>query len=123
MSGEDHACLRDFVEHTRHLFVDVAQQGDIDTGERPARRAVFRKLHGIAHGVFTLDASRPSAVREGVFAKDGSFHCWVRFSSDVSPDTDDNDNGTNGIAIKIFDFADGPTLASHDPNAGTIDLI
>lgn len=116
---QDDPCGADYVEHTRHLFVDVAQAGAIATGRRPARRAVFRKTHGVATG--TLDPSRPRELREGIFAGD-RYPLWVRFSSDVAPDANDAENGTVGIGIKLFGIT-APTLAEIDLTAPTADLI
>jgi hypothetical protein len=114
-------CRADFVEHTRHLFIDVAQGGEISRGGRPARRAVFRKTHGVASGRMLLDPSRPDDFRVGIFAHE-RYDLWLRFSSDVAPDADDAENGTIGVALKLFGI-DGPTLASNDPTAPTADLI
>lgn len=114
-------CGADFAEHTRHLFVDVAQARAIATGRRPARRAVFRKLHGVVHGRLELDPARPSWTRRGLFERD-AFACWGRFSSDVPPDADDAGNGTIGFALKLFGTP-APSLASIDPGAPTADLI
>jgi len=114
-------CRSDYVEHTRQLFVDVAQQGAIATGERPARRAVFRKTHGVASGTMVLDQARPKELRQGIFAGD-RYLLGLRFSSDVAPDADDADNGTIGVAIKLFGVTP-PTLAEIDPGAPTADLI
>lgn len=118
---ETDPCRADFVEHTRHLFVDVAQSGEIAKGRRPARRAVFRKTHGVASGVLALDPARPSELREGIFAGD-RYPLWMRFSSDVPPDAEDAGNGTIGIGIKLFGITT-PTLAEVDPRAPTADLI
>ncbi|MFA6115196.1 MAG: hypothetical protein WC729_14450 [Sphingomonas sp.] len=115
-------CAQDFVEHTKHMFVDVAQGGDIARGYRPARRAVFRKVHGIVKGVLALDPSRPGWTRQGIFANDTQFACWARFSSDVGPTEPDSGNGTIGFGIKLFGTS-APTLAEIDPDAPTADLL
>lgn len=114
-------CDRNFAEHTRHLFVEVAQARAIAGGARPARRAVFRKCHGVAHGRLELDPGRPDSLRHGIFAGD-AYDVWARFSSDVRPTASDADNGTIGIGLKLFGVT-GPTLAAHDPAAPTADLI
>ncbi|TIL65613.1 hypothetical protein [Mesorhizobium sp.] len=114
-------CRANFVEHTRHLFVDVAQAGAIATGVRPARRAVFRKTHGIVFGQMIIDPALPNELRKGIF--DGErYTVWLRFSSDAPPSSSDANNGTMGIAIKMFGIK-GPTLADVDPNAPTADLL
>lgn len=115
-------CAQDFVEHTRHMFVDVAQGGAIASGKRPVRRAVFRKAHGIVKGTLSLIADRPDWTRKGGFMGDRQFPCWARFSSDVRPTEPDSANGTIGIGIKLFG-AVGTTLADIDPAAPTMDLV
>jgi len=119
--NDDDPCRTDYVEHTRHLFVDVAQQRAIATGQRPVRRAVFRKTYGVAGGTIVLDPNRPTELRAGIFAGD-RYTLWLRFSGDVAPDADDADNGTIGVAIKLFGVT-SPTLAEIDPAAPTADLI
>jgi hypothetical protein len=114
-------CAEDFAGHTRKLFVDVVQAQAISTGERPARRAVFRRAHGVVSGRLRLDPARPVALQQGIFSG-GAFHAWIRFSSDVDPDDPDSVNGTVGMGIKLFG-APGPTLAEIDPAAPTADLI
>jgi hypothetical protein len=122
MDGQtDDPCASDFAEHTRHLFVDVAQGGAISTGARPARRAVFRKTHGIVAARLTLNAQRPATVRRGIFA-DERYDVWLRFSSDSAPDESDATKGTVGIGMKLFGVA-GPTLADVDPEAPTADIL
>jgi len=120
-STVDDPCKVDFVERTRHLFVDVAQAGAIGTGARPAKRAVFRKTHGVVYARLTLDPARPVSLRAGVFSND-NYEAWVRFSSDIAPTQSDADMGTVGIAIKLFGVTP-PSLASLDPEAPTADLI
>ncbi len=121
MTVEGSACAADFVEHTRHMFVDVVQARAIAAGERPAHRAVFRKVHGIVSGNLTLDPERPESTRQGIFAGE-SYRCWLRFSSDVRPDADDAENGTIGLGIKLFG-THFSTLAAIDPAAPTADLL
>lgn len=115
-------CAQDFIEHTRHMFVDVAQGGAIASGTRPVRRAVFRKAHGVVKGTLELTTERPDWTRRGVFAQDRAFSCWMRFSSDIRPSEADATNGTLGLGIKCFG-AEGPTLADVDPNAPSFDLV
>ena len=87
-------------ERISELFVDVAQQRHITTDPKPARRAVFRKLHGVAAGRFELAADMPPALKTGVFALQ-DLQAWVRFSSDAAP-TDPDLGTTLGIGIKLF---------------------
>jgi len=114
-------CQRDFVEHTRYLFVDVAQKHAIQSGARPARRAVFRKTHGVVHAQLTLDPERPAAIRHGIFSE-GEYRVWLRFSSDIAPDETDASNGTVGVGMKLFGIT-SPTLANADWTAPTADIL
>lgn len=121
MSDDSDACAADFAEHTRHLFVDVAQARAIAAGGRPALRAVFRKVHGVASGWLRLAEDRPDWTRHGIFAGN-AYRCWTRFSSDIPPDAGDEENGTLGLGIKLFG-ASSPSLAVVDPEAPTADLL
>jgi len=117
----DDPCRQDFAENTRRLFVDVAQAKAIASGARPARRAVFRKTHGVVRAKMILDPERPASIRFGIFAAE-EYDAWIRFSSDVAPTESDSSNGTVGMALKLFGILP-PTLAKVDPHAPTADLL
>lgn len=121
MADRADPCRQDFAEHTRRLFVDVAQAKAIASGARPARRAVFRKTHGVVHARMILDPERPGSLRFGIFAGN-EYDVWIRFSSDVAPTESDSGNGTVGLAMKLFGVSP-PTLADVDPDAPTADLL
>jgi hypothetical protein len=120
-ADRDDPCRQDFAENTRRLFVDIAQARAIASGARPARRAVFRKTHGVVRAKMSLDPDRPASIRFGIFAAD-KYDVWIRFSSDVAPTEGDSGNGTVGIAMKLFGVSP-PTLAEVDPDAPTADLL
>jgi hypothetical protein len=82
------------------MFVRMAQARRIETGQVPAERAVFRKVHGVAHGRFERLESVPRAWRVGLLAHEG-LDAWVRFSSDASPTTPDLGT-TLGVGVKLF---------------------
>ncbi len=89
-------------ENLKRMFVGIAQTDHIRQGESPARRAVFRKLHGVVKGYFEIQKNLPEEYRVGVFdGNKGSFEAWVRFSSDIAPTAPDL-RSTCGIAIKLF---------------------
>jgi len=98
-------------ERLTELFVDVAQKKHIATESGNARRAVFRKLHGIASGRLEMVESIPPELKVGVFGH-RSLTAWVRFSSDVSP-TDSDLGSTVGIGIKLFGVP-GPKALGDD---------
>jgi hypothetical protein len=90
-------------EATRRLvemFVEIAQGKRIRNGQCPAERAVFRKLHGVAHGRFERLPEMPEPWRVGLFAQE-RLDAWVRFSSDAAP-TDPDLGSTLGIGVKLF---------------------
>ncbi|HYA06192.1 MAG TPA: LodA/GoxA family CTQ-dependent oxidase [Xanthobacteraceae bacterium] len=85
----------------KEMFVEIAQRRRIETGPRPAERAVFRKLHGVAHGKLVVNPKIDRSLKVGVFAKTGPLETWVRFSSDTAPTAPDL-KSTLGIGIKVF---------------------
>jgi len=114
------------IERLKELFVDIHQRKLIETHQPPAPRAVFRKQHGIATGMFNL-LQLPKELKHlenddlGIFnydrsdEKKNSFECILRFSSDVSPSAADL-NSTIGIGMKLFgkeiktDFFSSPNI-------------
>ncbi|UIF88299.1 LodA/GoxA family CTQ-dependent oxidase (plasmid) [Cupriavidus necator] len=90
-------------------------------GRDPATRPVFLRLHGVAHGRFTVAPNLPDVHKVGVFAQAREYSAWVRFSADVQPGVPDL-KGTTGIGIKLFGVA-GPKLLEPDQDASTHDFI
>lgn len=66
------------------LFVDVSQKRHIENDPGPARRAVFRKQHGVASGRLEVLPSIPADLKVGVF-RHARLDAWMRFSSDIKP--------------------------------------
>lgn len=93
-------CAENATGRLEEMFVDIVQKRRIDLGQRPARRAVFLKQHGVAHGVLTPLPDLPETLKVGVFGH-GALPCWVRFSSDTQPTSPDL-KSTLGIGIKVF---------------------
>ncbi|CAM3501884.1 hypothetical protein G4177_25345 [Corallococcus sp. ZKHCc1 1396] len=87
-------------ERLIEMFVRMTQEKRIQLGQTPAERAVFRKLHGVAHGHFEVLPGVDRKLRVGIFAQD-RMEAWVRFSSDTSP-TDPDLGSTLGVGIKLF---------------------
>lgn len=100
------------------MFVEIAQAKRIKMGQTPAERAVFRKLHGVAHGRFERLPDMPEAWRVGLFAHD-RLDAWVRFSSDTAP-TDPDLDSTCGIAVKLFGVPGEKALGE---SGNTADLL
>ncbi len=87
-------------ERLVEMFVEIAQGKRIRNGQCPAQRAVFRKLHGVAHARFEPLDGLPGDMCVGIFAH-GPLDAWVRFSSDTAP-TDPDLGSTLGIGVKLF---------------------
>src|ERR1700677_4214308 len=47
-------------------------------GQRPAQRDAHAKQHGCVRASFTVSASLPPALRQGIFASAHTFHAWIR---------------------------------------------
>lgn len=105
-------CKKDADANLKQMFVDIVQARRIKQGQTPARRPVFLKLHGVAHGRFEVAADLPEDLRVGVFAL-RSLPAWVRFSSDTVPSRPDLKT-TCGVGIKLFDVP-GPKLMGAGP--------
>ncbi len=101
------SCTGDPTSDLREMFVNVVQGGRIQEGQLPARRPVFLKPHGVAHGTFQVREDMPEDLKVGVFGMK-SLPAWVRFSSDTIPSQTDL-RTTCGIGIKLFGVP-GPKL-------------
>ncbi|NVD97990.1 LodA/GoxA family CTQ-dependent oxidase [Massilia sp. BJB1822] len=102
----------------KEMFVDIVQEGRIKLGQKPALRAVFRKLHGVAHGRLEMAPNIPQEFKVGIFTHD-KLDAWVRFSSDTAPNATDFET-TLGIGIKLFGVP-GPNALGEEGN--TADFI
>ncbi|MFN7100053.1 MAG: LodA/GoxA family CTQ-dependent oxidase, partial [Flavobacterium sp.] len=104
-------------QRLKEMFVEMGQKTQIEKGQKPAERAVFRKQHGIAYGQFTINEDIPENFKKGIF--DGSnYDCAVRFSSDTGPTSPDL-HTTIGVGLKLFGV-DGPKLFGEGTNADFI---
>jgi L-lysine epsilon oxidase-like protein len=93
-------CASDPIGKLKQMFVDIVQTRRIEQGQNPARRPVFLKPHGVAHGRFEMRRDLPGNLKVGVFALK-SLPAWVRFSSDTTSTSPDLKT-TCGIGIKLF---------------------
>jgi len=114
-------CDTDPIECLKHLFVNRVQLGRIKRGQCPARRPVFLRLHGVAHGWLEVRQDLPEDLRVGIFGQRPSFPAWVRFSSDL-PDGPPVLKSTVGLGIKLFEVT-GKKVLPPDEEAPTLDLI
>jgi hypothetical protein len=90
----------DAAERLTEMFVEIGQARDTRLNPPPAQRAVFRKLHGVAHGRLERRDDVPEAWRVGIFAHE-RLDAWMRFSSDTGP-TDPDLGSMCGIGLKLF---------------------
>jgi len=110
-------CAQDPIGTLKQMFVDIVQINRIKQGQDPARRPVFLKPHGVAHGRLEIRKDLPSELKVGVFASEMA-PAWVRFSSDTVPTMPDLKT-TLGIGIKLFGITGEKLLGDGD----TQDLI
>lgn len=108
----------DAARRLTEMFVEMGQAKRIRMGQKPAERAVFRKLHGVAHGRFERLDTMPPEWRVGIFAHP-RLEAWMRFSSDTSPMSPDLGT-TLGVGIKLFGV---PGQNALGESGDTADLI
>lgn len=120
-SGPNCNCDTDPISCLKQMFVDMVQFSRIKRGQCPARRPVFLRLHGVAHGRFEVAPGLPSDLCIGLFGQRSSYPAWVRFSSDI-PDGRPDLKSTVGIGIKLFD-AQGEKVLAPDEHAPTVDIL
>jgi hypothetical protein len=61
-------CAQDPIGTLKQLFVDIVQVNRIKQGQDPARRPVFLKPHGVAHGRLEIRKDLPSELKVGDLA-------------------------------------------------------
>src|ERR1700689_4913325 len=90
------------------------------TEQRRSQRDAHAKQHGGVRARFTISASSPTAIREGVFAGTRTYHAWIRFSNAVG--TDDKSGLARGMAIKLLGVP-GRKILSDEADATTQDFL
>lgn len=100
------------------MFIEMGQAKRTRINPADPTRAVFRKVHGVAHGWLERAADLPEQYHLGFLAKP-RLDAWMRFSSDAAPM--DADLGTTlGIGVKLFGV---PGLKALGEEGTTADLI
>lgn len=114
-------CASDPISDLTKMFVHQVQFGRIAMGQEPARRPVFLRLHGVAHGEVRVRPDLPRDLRVGLFGGPDRYPAWVRFSSDI-PDGRPDLKSTVGAAVKLFSVPGVKALAP-DEGAPTADIL
>lgn len=112
--SEDEA-IRRIKELTEKQVLDAYQRG-----QRPAQRDAHPKPHGCVRARFTVPASLPPVVRQGVFGEAHTFNAWIRFSNAVG--SDDHEGLARGMAIKLLGVS-GQKILPEEANAKTQDFL
>lgn len=110
-------CESGTTERLKQMFVDMGQKHRISSGAKPARRAVFRKQHGIVYGHFNIKNDINPDFKVGLF-NNTSYECAIRFSSDTGPHSPDL-KSTIGLGLKLFNV-EGEKLIGDGNNADFI---
>lgn len=71
-------------ERLTEMFVGIAQDRRIQLGQRPAERAVFRKLHGVASAEWVLQPNIPEELKVGIFNHE-RLQAWFAFRAMPHP--------------------------------------
>lgn len=101
-------------------LTEAQVQNAYRSGQRPAQRDAHAKQHGCVRADFTVSASLPAAIRQGVFAEAHTFHAWVRFSNAVG--SDDQTGLARGMAIKLLGVP-GRKILPDQADATTQDFL
>ncbi|MCY0095744.1 LodA/GoxA family CTQ-dependent oxidase [Hoeflea ulvae] len=105
-------------ERLIEMFVEMGQAKRTRVDPPPAQRAVFRKLHGVAHGYLERHDDMPEHMRVGIFAHQ-RLKAWMRFSSDTGPTSPDL-GSTLGIGLKLFGVPGENALGEQGETADLI---
>ena len=82
-------------------------------------RGVHPKSHGCVGATFTINDNIASEYRVGLFKHPGSYEAKIRYSNAsvlLDPDLKDGENGSRGMAIKVFGL--NKNLGSFMPEDG-----
>jgi hypothetical protein len=93
------------------------------SAQQPYRRDVHAKTYGCLKATFRVLDSVDPGFRQGLFARPGEYHAWVRYSSGNTRVQDDHDKDARGMAIKVMGVP-GRKLMEDDgvPHADTQDF-
>jgi hypothetical protein len=97
-------------EQIAATLLDVAKR--VGERQRHTVRAVHAKSHGLLKAEVTVNPDLREELRQGLFAKPGSYGVVMRFSTDPGDILSDHISTTRGLAVKVIGVA-GETLPNH----------
>ena len=106
------------LQNKRAIVFEVVQEGK-------KLRGVHPKSHGCVKGQFEINKDIPPNLQVGLFSKPGKrYDALIRYSNAsvrLAPDLENGENGSRGMAIKVFDV-DGQMLV-NDKGANNQDFL
>lgn len=103
----------DEVETNQELVETLQQISDITSKDYGrAVRSVHAKPHGLIRGKLEIKSDLPEFLRQGLFAKPGTYPVVMRFSTSPGDIMDDSVSTPRGIAIKVLGV-DGEQLSGE----------
>src|ERR1700677_1928892 len=97
-------------EQIAATLLDVAKK--VGERQRHTVRAVHAKSHGLLKAEVTILPDLRGELRQGLFAKPGSYGVIMRFSTDPGDILSDHISTTRGLAIKVVGV-EGEMLPNH----------
>jgi hypothetical protein len=89
---------------------------------RPADRALHAKSNGGLSAELRVTADVPEALRVGIFAKEGTYRAYVRYSNGAGARQHDRRGDVRGIAVKVLGVP-GKKLIPAIEDAPTQDFL
>ncbi len=101
------------------LMADIGKK--VGERQRHVVRTVHAKSHGLLKAELTVVDGLPPELRQGLFAKPGSYDVIMRFSTNPGDILSDHISSPRGLAIKVLGV-EGEMLSSHQGQS-TQDII
>jgi hypothetical protein len=86
------------------------------------RRDAHPKMHGCVKARFIVEKNLPSELRVGLFAGDGDFEAWLRFSNSNANLRPDSLRDLRGLSLKLMGVP-GPKLLDGEEHCTTHDFL
>lgn len=88
----------------------------IGARQRHTTRAVHAKSHGLIKAELVVEDSLPEELRQGLFAKPGTYGAVMRFSTNPGDILSDHISSPRGLAVKVIGV-EGETVSGHEGQA------